>query len=406
VPTVRPFTGLLYDPAVAGEMDVLTAPPYDQVSPREARRLRQASSYNIVRLDLGTSSAGADPSRRHARAGQLLAEWRDLGVLTPSEAPSVYPYEMRYLHDGEQRRLRGVVAAVDIASWGGGIIPHERTLIGPVEDRLELLKSIHANLSPIYAVFEGQSPALPGLLEDVMITPPARHVVDEGGTAHSLWDAPDVADEISSLLVDESLMIADGHHRYAVALAFREQMRATFGAGPWDQVMMLIVDAGTENPLVLPFHRVLSSVIRPPREGRRVRDLQEVLAGVRDEDPVVGMASHENGELTHRLVALDGSLPAVSGLHAQILAGMPEESMRYVPDAVEAEERVRGGAPAAFFLPPMTVARVRSIVASGDRLPEKSTYFWPKPRTGMVIRAFDPGFDGAVAREPSRPRNA
>ena len=401
MPTVRPFTGLLYEPAVAGDMSVLTAPPYDQVSPPEARRLRQASSYNIVRLDLGSSSAGDDPSARHARAGHLLAEWRALGVLTPTEAPSVYPYEMRFLHDGEPRRLRGVIVAVDLEPWGGSILPHERTLLGPVEDRLELLRNIHANLSPIYAVFEGPAPALGHLLDAVMITPPARHVMDEGGTAHSLWVAPDLAEEVTTLLATESVMIADGHHRYAVALAFREQMRAQLGGGPWDQVMMLIVDASTESPLVLPFHRVVNGVVVPPKTSRRVRDLQEILAGIRDEDPVVGMASHENGELTHRLIPLDGPPPAVSGLHAQILSGLAEGAVRYVPDAVEAEERVRGGAAGAFFLPSMTVARVRSTILSGDRLPEKSTYFWPKPRTGMVIRPYDPSFDGLIARESS-----
>ena len=159
MPTVRPFRGLLYDPSVAGDMEVLTAPPYDQVSPGEARRLRQASSYNIVRLDLGSSSAGHDPALRHARAGQLLAEWRRLGVFSPTDAPSLYPYEMRFVHNGEQRRVRGVIAAVDLEPLGGSIIPHERTLLGPVEDRLELLKNVHANLSPIYAVFDGPSPA-------------------------------------------------------------------------------------------------------------------------------------------------------------------------------------------------------------------------------------------------------
>jgi len=406
VPTVRPFRGLLYDPSVAGDMEVLTAPPYDQVSPGEARRLRQASSYNIVRLDLGSSSAGHDPALRHARAGQLLAEWRRLGVFSPSDAPSLYPYEMRFVHNGEQRRVRGVIAAVDLEPLGGSIIPHERTLLGPVEDRLELLKNVHANLSPIYAVFDGPSPALATLLDAVMIAPPVRHVLDEAGTAHSLWAAPDLAEEVAALLRTESVMIADGHHRYAVALAYRDLMRPSAGSGPWDQVMMLIVDAATEHPLVLPFHRVVSSVVRPSPPGRRVRDLQEVLAGVRDDGLVVGMASHEDGELAHRLIDLDGHPPAVSALHAQILDGLPEDHLRYVPDAAEAEERVRGGAAGAFFLPPTTVARVRSTVVSGDRLPEKSTYFWPKPRTGMVIRPHESSRDPVAARRAGNPTDA
>ena len=402
MPTVRPFTGLLYDPAVAGDMGVLTAPPYDQVSPGEARRLRQASSYNIVRLDLGKSSAGSDPAERHAGAGRLLAEWRARGILVTTAAPSVFPYEMRFVHDGEPRRIRGVIAAVDLEPLGGDIIPHERTLLGPVEDRLELLRSIRANLSAIYAVFEGPSHALVRLLEAATSPPPAREVVDETGTEHLLWDAPDLAPDVADLLASQPMMIADGHHRYSVALAHRDEMRAEVGPGPWDQVMMLIVDAATERPPVLPFHRVVRGVLRLPLEGRRVRDLQETLAGVRDDEPVVGLASHENGELTHRLIDLDGPPPAVMELHALLLRDLPQESVRYVPDAAEAEERVRGGAGNAFFLPSTTVERIRSTVLAGKRLPEKSTYFWPKPRTGMVIRAYDPSLDDAGPTGPSR----
>ena len=321
----------------------------------------------------------------------MLAEWRRRGVLTRAGAAAIYPYEMRFVHDGSPRRVRGVIAAVDLEPWGGSIIPHERTLLGPVEDRLELLRSIHANLSAIYAVFEGPSSRLRELLDAATTTPPARHVTDEGGTTHSLWVATDLGREVAAALGHEPVLIADGHHRYAVALAFRDEMRAAHGPGPWDQVMMLIVDGAAEDPPVLPFHRIVSRPLPPPARCRRVRDLQEVLAGVRDDDPMVGMAAKANGELMHMLIKLDGPPPAVRALHTELLAELTEDEIRYVPDAAEAETRVReADGSVAYFLPPTTVARVRSVVSAGHRLPEKSTYFWPKPRTGMIIRPHEP----------------
>jgi len=388
---VTPFAGLLYEPSVAGSMESLTAPPYDQVSPLEERRYREASPFNVVHLDLGEGRRDGDPSERHARAGRLLGEWRRRGVLASTGAAAVYPYEMRFVHDGSGRRVRGVIAAVDLEPWGGSIVPHERTLLGPVEDRLELLRSVHANLSAIYAVFDGPSEELRRLLDEATRAPAARRVADEGGTVHSLWVAPELGREVTALFAHAPLLIADGHHRYAVALAFRDEMRASHGPGPWDQVMMLIVDGAAEDPPVLPFHRIVSRPLPPPARSRRVRDLQEVLAGLRDEEPVVGMAERSSGELTHRLIELDGPPPAVRALHAQLLPEVTEDRIRYVPDAVEAEASVRDtDGHVAYFLPASTVARIRSAISAGQRLPEKSTYFWPKPRTGMIIRPHDP----------------
>jgi hypothetical protein len=153
--------------------------------------------------------------------------------------------------------------------------------------------------------------------------------------------------------------------------------------------MMLVVDGATEDPPVLPIHRVLANAAAPP-VGERVRDLEEVLTLVDDETVTVGTAGWEEGELVHRAGLLGGKPPAVCALHDEVIAALPEAGVIYEPDAVAAEEAVRRRtATSAVFLPPTRVERIRAIVERGERLPEKSTYFWPKPRTGMVIRPLD-----------------
>jgi hypothetical protein len=184
-------------------------------------------------------------------------------------------------------------------------------------------------------------------------------------------------------------MIADGHHRYATALRYRDELRREAGPGPWDGAMMFLVDAGTERPPVLPFHRVQLAGDAPVA-GRRVRDLEEVLESVDDEHLRYGIVTHENGALVHRVAELAGAPPTVCRLHEQVLDG-PAPDLRYTPDAVGAEEAVRSGAAtAAYFLPPTDAATIRALVDRGERLPQKSTFFWPKPRTGVVMRPLEP----------------
>jgi uncharacterized protein (DUF1015 family) len=212
-------------------------------------------------------------------------------------------------------------------------------------------------------------------------------MTDEDGVEHRLWVAPpDPA--VAGWLAGESLMIADGHHRYTTALRHRREMDAEHGPGPWDAAMMFVVDASRQEPPVLPYHRIQLDGPVPSR-GWRVRDLEEVLESVDDARLRFGVVTHEEGALVHRLVELDGDPPAVCRLHENDLAGL-DDRLRYTPDAVAAEEAVRDRrAVAAYFLPPTEAATIRSVVDRGERLPQKSTFFWPKPRTGMVLRPHD-----------------
>jgi uncharacterized protein (DUF1015 family) len=394
MPEARPFVGLIYDKSVAGRLEDLTSPPYDVISPRDQERLYRASPYNVVRLILAQDGLGeSNSAAKYTKAASYLGLWRAQGVLRPTPEPSVYPYELQFYLGGTRRRVRGLIVEVGLEPWGGSIVPHERTMSGPIEDRLNLLRSVSANLSPVYTLLvgPGATGALSTFLDAATRTPPALEMTDEEGTRHRLWIVSHGSDEPLEAIRTSRLMVADGHHRYTVALAHREEMLSRAGPGPWDAMMMLVLAARAEDPPVLPIHRVVVGGAPPAPFGERVHDLAEILATVDDDRLIFGMVELEDGELVHRVGSLAGEPPAVCALHDQVLDRNPDIELRFVPDAVSAEAEVRSGqGRAAYFLPPTKVDRVWNLVAAGRKLPQKSTYFWPKPRTGLVIRPFRP----------------
>ena len=385
---VSPFVGLLFDGSIVGSHDLVTTPPYDVISHDERRHYLDASPYNVIRLVLGPDDTGdGGAGDKYRRAAFELQAWRSDGVLVPTERASFYPYEMRFSLHGRRRAIRGLVCAVELEDWGGSIVPHERTMPGPIEDRLRLMRAVRTNLSSIHAVFRGPSEPFAAFLDDAMTHGPAATTSDEAGVEHTLW-VTEPNPEVATWLAPESLMIADGHHRYSMALRYRDEMRAEHGPGPWDRVMMFIADAAVQEPPVLPFHRIQTGGPHEP-SGTRVRDLAEVLETVSDEKLVYGSAALEDGLLVHRIAEVPGTPPTVCALHERVL-GDVDEQLRFTPDAVEAEDAVRNReAVAAFFLPPTDAARIRDVIDRGERLPRKSTFFWPKPRTGLVIRPLD-----------------
>jgi uncharacterized protein (DUF1015 family) len=383
MPTVSPFVGLLFDRSVVGSHDQVTTPPYDVISPAERRRYVEINPFNVIRLVLPEErSDDEDGNTKYRRAGDELRAWLRRGALVPTDGPAYFPYEMRFSLHGQPRRVRGLVCAVELD--GGPILPHEQTRPEPIEDRLRLMRAIGVNLSSIYAVFRGPNGPLARFLADWADRDPAVWETDEAGVEHRLWVCPPNR-ELARWLEGEPLMIADGHHRFQMALRFRDEMRVTHGPGPWDRVMMMLVDASAEGPPVLPFHRVQAA--GPVGAlGDRVRDLEEVLETVRDEEGTFGIVTRDGGMLVHRVAALTGEPPTVCRLHEQVLGGLDAE-LRFTPDAVEAETAVRAArAVAAYLLPPTDANRIRAVIDRGGLLPRKSTFFWPKPRTGSVIR--------------------
>ena len=401
MPRLSPFTGLLYDRSRAGSLEAVTAPPYDTVDVDQQTRLRAASPYNIVHIDLPERRADdVRNDNQYTRAAALLEEWRRDGVLRATAAPALYPYEMRFRYEGAQRRIRGLICQVDVEPWGGAILPHEETLPGPVEDRLRLVRELHLNLSPVYALASDVDGAVPAFLNAQTASAPHASVVDEAGVEHRLW----VSDVPSDPLVVGTLMIADGHHRYAMALRYRDEMRASRGPGPWDALMMLVVDAATEQPPVLPIHRLSPSTAGI--HGERVRGLEEVLAAVDDEALTYGVITSADGAIVHEVARASGRPPTVCAITEQVEALREPSVLRFTPDAVAAEEAIRSrSAATAYLLPSTSPEAIRSVIDAGGRMPQKSTYFWPKPRTGLVLRPLDrpldvDGADRSAARAP------
>jgi len=386
VSRVSPFSGLLYDLSRVGSAEEVTSPPYDVISDQEQRRYREVSPYNVVRLEF--NEKGADSQTRasqYTQAASELSAWRQDGILTQDEEPAYYPFEMDFLSGGSQHRVRGLICAVEIEPWGGSIIPHEHVMGRQVEDRLKLMREIRANISPVYSVYSGPSAPITDLLDG--LEEPLIRLSDEAEVEHKLWRTRD--DRIADWLKDEDLLIADGHHRYTVALAYRDEMRQRFGPGPWDQIMMLVVDATTEDPPVLPIHRMLLASL-PEVTGDRAEGLTELLAAANDDELVCGVAHRDDaGQLIYRTLHLDGDPPTVCALHEQVLGAFEAgTTLRFTADAAEAEMAVSSGtAKAAFFLPPTSARLIRSVIDRGERMPQKSTFFWPKPRTGLVMRA-------------------
>jgi len=381
MPRIFPFEALVYDVDVVGPLDRVTAPPYDVIS-EERKRVYQAEPFSIVRLDLPGDSDGDGDG--YSRGGDLLQTWVAEGALVRTSL-GFHAYEMRYELEGRTGRVCGVLCALELEDWGEGVLPHERTMPGPVEDRLRLLRAIGTHLSPVYATVAGPCPDLAELLVERTRPAPDGELIDRQGVLHRRWTiSPE--EPIASWLAAEQLLIADGHHRYTTALAYRDEMRAAHGPGLWDRLLMFVVDAGSERLPVRPFHRIqLSGAV--PTEGRRVGDLATVLAALDDDDPAIGIAVATPDGIELRISALPGDPPAVRALHRELLdALVSPDDLRFTPDVAEAVDAVRAGdAVAAYLLPPTTPERIRKIVGRGERLPQKSTYFWPKPRSGMVL---------------------
>ena len=234
---------------------------------------------------------------RYDTAASLLSDWRASGALVASDGPRYYVYEFRFPLDGARRRLRGLVGALELEPWGGTVLPHEDTMPGPIEDRLQLLRATRTHLSPIYGTIAGPCDRLNELLDRTIGSAPIAIVYDEEGVEHRLWEIHGEED-VTSWLADEPLLIADGHHRYATALAYRDERRATEGPGPWDRILALVVDAATEQVPVLPYHRVQMDG-EPPTGGQPADDLARAATEIAQQSLGVSLGSELEAQFNH-----------------------------------------------------------------------------------------------------------
>jgi uncharacterized protein (DUF1015 family) len=391
VPRVSPFRGLTYDVSVAGPLDRLTAPPYDVISDPHREGLSAGSPRNVVHLDLAEGPADPDAvGNRYDRAAELLRSWRTDGTLILDPEPGYHAYEMRFELGGRMWLTRGIFVAMDLEPWGGDVLPHEDTMSGPVVDRLCLLRATRTHISAVYGTIAGPVAPLRDLLDARTAEPADVHLTDDEGVRHRLWRL-DADVPVRTWLADRHLLIADGHHRYTTALAYRDERRDASGPGPWDRILTLIVDAATEHVPVLPYHRVQIAGTPPP-EGEPMPSLAALLDALDDDTLRFGTVRLTGGTLRFQLHTAEGRPPTVRALHRALDAYAPGDALRFthdVGDGVSAVER--GGAVATYLLPATSPRRILEVVEAGDRLPRKSTFFWPKPRTGMVMMPIGDG---------------
>jgi uncharacterized protein (DUF1015 family) len=410
---VQPLNTLRYDPALAGPLGTLIAPPYDVIDERMRAQLAGRSPYNVVEIDLPQSYEGA---------AQTLEEWRRKGVLVQEGEPAIWALRQDYTApDGSVRTRTGFFARVRVEEYGAGRIrPHERTHPGPKEDRLGLTRATHANLSPIFSLFPDPSGGAKEALAPATRAEPFAEVTDHEGTRNTLWRIAD-ADRIAALqgaLADAELLIADGHHRYETARVYAEEVG---GEGDHRYVLMLLVALDDPGLLVFPTHRLLSGLkddsakqIAIRDTARRDFDIQEL------DDPHKLEPPPGNDRATFGYMDSFFKRPFRFTLKDQsiadsALAGMPEPYRRldtavleaiilrgalhmteddishlrgldYSKNLDDAIERVQSGAAdAGFFMRATPVEQVREVAEAGESMPPKSTYFYPKVPTGLVF---------------------
>jgi uncharacterized protein (DUF1015 family) len=395
MPQFEPFKGLRYDPNQV-RLDQVIAPPYDVIESQERVRLANRHPANSVLVELPEADlfAGID---RYQAAVAHLTRWQASRILVPDPTPSFYAYRMT-LPDG--RTSNGVIGALGLQEPGprSDILPHEQTLPKAKSDRLDLLRATHANLSPIWGL------SMSSGLSATFVQEEDAHAeaFDDDGVRHQLWvvSEPDVLDAISKAVAAAPIVIADGHHRYETALAFQREQRDKLGEGPADHdaVMALVVELAEDQLNVGPIHRSVSGL---PPEVDLVAAFSEffdvVRAGPADERTVSALGQAQS----MALITSDAAWMLTPHPEAYDAAGSDLDSslVALVLDRLPAHENVfrnswqdaaravfRHDSQAAVLLRPVTVDQISQWADARRRMPPKSTYFSPKPRTGMVFR--------------------
>jgi uncharacterized protein (DUF1015 family) len=424
---LRPFRPLRYNPKLIGDLSAVVAPPYDVISPARRDALYERSPYNAVRLILNRSD---DP---YGAAAELLAAWRRSGVLVRDpRAALCYHVERFTLPTGQTYERQGVLGIVRLEPFHTGRIrPHERTFARHREDRMRILRACRTNLSPIFGLFADRMDALDPARAVAADRAPDVAIEDDTGVRHRVWFVTDAAAirAVGRALVEETIFIADGHHRYETALAYADEHRREHGPAddaPHNFVLMYLTSMNDPGLVILPTHRLLSGVpgLHGPRVGEQLRRYFRVTPFPRTarddfyahlhesaEEVRLGVAFADSPELLvlavedfARLERFEADLaPAVrrldvAVLDAVVLRGMlgiacaaatEAGQLTYTHDDAKALDAVTRGAQAAFLMNPPHIENVQAVCLAGETMPEKSTYFYPKLLTGLVFHPLD-----------------
>ncbi len=359
--------------ARAGDPSKLVAPPYDVIAEADLPRYRALSPYNVVHL--------TRPGTDYGGAARTFNQWLDERILEP-DPRSMYVHEVTF--DGRVRR--DLVASLRLQPYADKVVlPHERTHRGPKEDRLALLRATRVSLEPLWFLYEGAETGIPEVVERVAARAPALAFTGPEGTEHRLWviSDPAIHATVNATLARLQVLIADGHHRYETALAYAEEVGGDPDA-PSRFTLALLTDMADPGLVVLPTHRVLKAGVAVTG-GEPRGSLEETLASLRGR---VAAGAYRNHQF--QVLPLEGEVALVE-LHEQVIDNVlgkrnPEEFLLYTRDPAQAVRWVdEGVGSAAFFLDVPDLQQVLKLAREGKTLPQKATYFHPKPPSGMVF---------------------
>ncbi|HUA82468.1 MAG TPA: DUF1015 domain-containing protein [Bryobacteraceae bacterium] len=407
---IKPFQAYRYSPA-AGDPSKLVTQPYDKITPEMRAHYLQASPYNLVRIILGEPR---DPETAfdnvYTRAAQYLNDWIRDRILVQDPEPGFYAYFQDFEMPDSRERLRrkGLIALGRLEDYSSGIVyRHEQTLAGPKRDRLELLRHTRAHFGQIFMLYPDEEAAVDRLLDQTAAATPALSLIDEFQTRHSLWPVtdPSLITSIEVSIAPKKLLIADGHHRYETALAYRDEHPDDAAA---QFVMMTLVNLHSPGVKILATHRVLSGLphFDPERFFEKavsagwsvsacdsLAKLKERLAH-RDEKRIqFGVVAGDNEVRWMQHARKPGQLD-VPVLHRDVLGallGVSEEAVHeqryvnYVRGIDAAAEEVARGAQVAFLLEPTRIDEMARVAFAGGVMPQKSTDFYPKLLSGVAI---------------------
>jgi uncharacterized protein (DUF1015 family) len=433
---IEPFRAFRYDSAQSALAEVATQ-PYDKITSVMQDRYYAASPYNLVRIILGKRQTDDGPENNpYTRAAKFFRDWRQEGILRQDSEPSIYRYLQRFAaplavtNDVLQFERQGFIALGKIEDYAAEVVfRHEQTLAKPKADRLDLLRATRAHFGQIFMLYDDPKGEVDHALASA--DPPTMEMTDEYGVSHLVWKISDprIIDAVRNKMRDKKLIIADGHHRYETALAYRNERRAGQNAGlssaAYEFVMMTFVNMASSGLLILPTHRVVHGLanfsaddfranagkffsvdeadagVNPERANSMLREAGNtgtaILAATRDR--VFLLSRPKSSDEVLKNVSLRQHGLDVVQLHKCLLEqvlGISEAAVRdqtnvsYIRDAEEAISSVRSGkANVAFLTNPVKMQQMRDIAFAGEVLPQKSTDFYPKLLSGLTIYALE-----------------
>ncbi len=416
---IQPLHAVHYDTRTAGALENLVAPPYDVIDDPMRRELIAKSPFNIVEVDLPAPEEGEDP---YAHAEHIFEAWFQQGVMVKEREPSIWVMRQQFRLGGQTLNRTGFFARVRVEDYGQGRIrPHERTHPGPKEDRLRLTRATRANLSPIFSLFDDPGDAAGQVLGPLTEAEPTATVVDADGIANRLWriSDPEVIGRLQDALSERELLIADGHHRYETARVYAEEIG---GEGDHRYVLQFLCSMEDPGMVILPTHRLLTDLKDAVRQEALAATLREHFeieqVALEDIEPPAGELPafgyiDAHFKQPYRLTLKDPKSLAeampdkpdeyrrldTAVLEALILrgpAGLSEDDishlngLAYSKDQSDALAAVNDGrADAAFIMRGTPIDQVRAVAAAGETMPPKSTFFYPKIPTGLLINPLE-----------------